>query len=508
MRFAIDPAQLSSLLARSGATPDDDGAENASEPGEPWQEEYAYSLGLQAYVWGFPWVYLTQICWLWTSEGGKAAAKAGGKQIPWAPMNQICNVSGLVTPETSDGGSPNCDTLYSTAWLDLSREPLVLSVPAVTDRFYNIELAGISSDNFAYVGVVATGNAAGNYLIAGANWFGAVPADVADVLGRCPTPVAFMLGRTAVNDTSQAEIAAANAVQHRYRLTPLSRWRYPVVPPPRRPQPQPPHAQVPVGIDIAQPQGTFETMNRAMTENPPGVYPAIGQTALVNLFATIGVGPNQRLAVQSQATLRGLQRAAEDGLGLLENMSIGRGKLVNGWNYPPVDVGRAGEHGDYITRAALQALGGIIANDPNQAVYLNTATDSNAQPLSAAGRYTSTFENEGAGFPPIVAGFFGFWSITLYDRTYNLVSGSAAYSINSYDPKYAARQPNGNLTILLQHDPPGSLGDGVYWLQSPPPANAGGSTGADFTLIMRVYVPGPAIGGSQTWAPPKIVRTN
>jgi hypothetical protein len=503
MRFAIDPELLKTLLGEAGDTTDSAGA-SARAPGEKWQEEYAYSLGLQAFVWGFPWVYLTQLCWLWTSPGGAAVADSSGKQMPWAPMNAFCNIKTLVTPETSDGGSPNCDTLYSTAWLDLSDEPLVLSVAAVTDRFYNLELASISSDNFAYVGVVATGNAAGNYLIAGPNWFGTVPDDVMDVLGRCPTPVAFVLGRTGVNNTSDADLELARAVQQGYALTPLSRWVHP-----KSPDADSPRAQVPIGINIEQPRGTWETMNRAMTQSPPGVYPAPDQTPLVNLFATVGVGPGQQLGAQTQAALRGLARAANDGLGLLKKMSVGRGKSINQWNYPPLDYGRAGQHDDYITRAALQALGGIIANDPNQAVYLNTATDSEGAPLSAASRYAMTFENNGDGFPPIVAGFFGFWSVTLYDSTYNLVPGSTHYSINSYDPKYSARQPNGDMTILLQYDEPQSLGDGVYWLQGPDPSAAPPPRGsADFTLIMRVYVPGPAISGSQTWVPPKIVRTS
>jgi hypothetical protein len=502
MTLAIDPELLKSLLDRADVTTGGRG-DGAREAGEPWEEEYAYSLGLQAYVWGFPWIYLSQLCWLWTSQGGKAVAAASGKAMPSAPMNAIFNAPNLVTPATSDGGSPNCDTLYSTAWLDLSREPLVLSVPAVTDRFYSIQLASISSDNFAYVGLVATGNAAGNYLVAGPNWFGVVPDDVMDVLARCPTPVAFMLGRTGVNDGSQKDLDGAHAAQNGYALTPLSRWRQPQLP--AGPSP---HAQVPVGFDIEQPRGTWESLNRAMTQNPPGVYPATDQTPLVNLFATIGVGPGQQLAAQTQATRRGLERAANDGLGLLKKMSLGRGKSINGWNYPPLDYGRAGQHGDYITRAALQALGGIVANDPNEAVYLNTGTDSDAQPLSGTGRYAMTFEKDGAGFPPIVGGFFGFWSLTLYDSSYNLVSGSDAYSINSYDPKYAARQANGDMTILLQSDPPESLAEGVYWLQSPAPAGGNDSATGDFTLILRVYVPGPAVSGSQTWGPPKIVRTN
>jgi hypothetical protein len=480
----------------------------ARTPGEAWQEEYAYGLGIQAYIWGFPWIYLTQLAWLWTSAGGRAVIQASGKKAPSAPVNTIFNVQALVTPETSDGGSPNVDTLYSTAWLDLSREPLVLSVPAVRDRFYSIELASISSDNFAYVGLVATGNGAGNYLIAGAKWAGTVPHDVRDVLQRCPTPIALMLGRTGVNNGTPQDLAAAHAVQAGYRLTPLSRWVDASLPPVPAP-----HAQVPIGFDFANPDnplGTWETMNRAMTENPPGVYPAIDQTPLINLFATIGIGPGQKLSAQTAATLRGLKRAAPDGLALLRRMAVGRGKNVNQWTYPPVDIGRAGQNSDYITRSALQALAGILANDPVEAVYLNTDRDSDGELLQADGRYVLTFEAAGDGFPPIITEFFGFWSITLYDSTFNLVKGSSSYSVNSYDPKYQSRQPNGDMTILLQHDKPQDLGNGVYWLQTPDPADISPGTAgeASYSLFLRVYVPGPEVSGSQSWKPPPIVRAD
>jgi hypothetical protein len=108
------------------------------------------------------------------------------------------------------------------AWLDLSREPLVLSVPAVDDRFYSMEMAGIDSDNFAYVGTIATGTAANNYLIARSGWIGQAPSDVLDMLPRSRTPVALVFGRTEV--FGDDDVPVAIAIQKRYQLTPLSRW--------------------------------------------------------------------------------------------------------------------------------------------------------------------------------------------------------------------------------------------------------------------------------------------
>jgi hypothetical protein len=417
-------------------------------------------------------------------------------------MNSFFHSDKLSNPTYQSGGSPNCDTLYSTAWLDLSREPLVLEVPEITDRFYNIEMASLDSDNFAYVGTRATGTGAGAYLVAGPNWAGPVPANVSDILPRSRTPIAFLLGRTGVNSDAAEEVQLAYQRSLGYKLTPLSRWLDPGLAPE-----DPPQAMVPPNLDYENPAGTWLTINMAMTQSPPGTYPAMGQTELINLFATIGVGPHQRLEAQTQATLDGLQVAATQGLSLLKQMSYGRGKLVNGWNYPPLDLGRAGEHSDYITRAALQALGGIIANDPDEAVYLNCSTDGEGAPLRSDTVYRMVFEPPpaGTGYPPIVEGFHGFWSVTLYKPDYNLVENSKAYTVNSYDPKFTTRTATGGLGIQIQYVEPETLPDGYYWLQSPDPSASTGS-GSDFFLILRVYVPGPTVSGAQTWPPPPIAK--
>jgi hypothetical protein len=461
-----------------------------------WEEEYAYTLGVQAYIYGFPWIYLSQLRWLWTTEAGKALAAAKGKVIPWAPLNTFFNAPTLANPDTATGGSPNCDTLYSVAWLDVGKQPIVLQVPEVSDRYYCMQMACIDSDNFAYVGTYATGTAAGNYLIGGPGWQGSVPDGVLDVLPRSRTPAVLILGRTGVNDDSQAELDRAHAVQSGYRLTPLSAW-------PNEPPRHPPHVEVPpVGLDYNDTRGAWLTMNRAMTENPPGVLPGINQTQLLTLFATIGVGPNQRLEDRSPATIAGLQRAAKDGLALLKKMAVGRGKELNYWTYPPRDVGQAGQNSDFITRAAVQALAGIAAHYPSEAVYINTTKDSDGNELVSEGEYVFTFDPKDpqGGFPSFDEKYHGFWSVTLYQSDFNLVTGSKSYTINSYDPKYSSRQDDGSLTIRLQRDDIEKPEQGVYWLQTPPP-----DVGT-FYLILRVYVPGPEISYTQTWMPPAIKR--
>ncbi len=103
---------------------------------------------------------------------------------------------------------PNLDTLYSTAWLDLTSEPVILSVPRMDrpDRYYTFQLSSMDSDNFGYVGMRTTGVNGGNYAILGPHWYGVLPPDVTAVVGanelRSRTPYVIVGGRTMVFGTN------------------------------------------------------------------------------------------------------------------------------------------------------------------------------------------------------------------------------------------------------------------------------------------------------------------
>jgi hypothetical protein len=130
-----------------------------------------------------------------------------------------------------------------------------------------------------------------------------------------------------------------------------------------------------------------------------------------------------------QTMLRPLVRAAKDGRALLEKIlkAGGSSKRVNGWSYPPPDLGRAGQHDDFVTRGAIQCLGGIISNDPAEAVYMNTFTDLTGKKLAGDKRYMVHFKE--GDFPKVNA----FWSMTMYDLTYNLAANPLdRYSIGNH----------------------------------------------------------------------------
>lgn len=441
-----------------------------------WRELYAYTLGMQAYVFGFPYVYLPSVRWDWVT-----VPKPAGAITPYAPLNHFFNVRKLATPEYRGGGSPNNDTLYSVAWVDVTKEPLILSHPDMGDRYFAFEMASLDSDNFAYVGTRTTGSKKGSFAIVGPRWKGTLPKEV-KALPPSRTNSILILGRTLVD--GEADLPAVRKLQDQYKLVPLSLWGKK-------------DAVLPESRDVwkpfdpkTDPLAEWKTMNRAMTGNPPQARLA----KLVELFGKIGIGPGQDVDKMDAATKRGLARAAVDGRELLNDAvrSGALGKQVNGWSFPPATMGRAGLSDHFLLRAALQCFSGIIANDPAEAIYFNSAVDSTGQAFDGTKRYTLRFPP--GQLPPVKA----FWSVTMYDPTFNLVENPInRYAIGNRTQNLK-KDADGGLTIYIQGDSPGKDKES-NWLPSP--------KSGSFFMLLRTYLPDPEIV-EQKWVPPGVVKVN
>jgi hypothetical protein len=438
------------------------------------EEAYAYALGIHAYTFGFPWVYLTQLRYLWTQ------VDPGNDSTPYAPVNTFFHTTHLADAKYRSGGSPNNDTLYSIAWVDVTDEPVILSHPEINDRYFTFELASMDSDNFAYAGLRETGPKAGNFAIVGPDWEGELPAGVQE-LPASRTNTVLILGRTLVDGPEDVENVVKITRQN--QLTPLSQWG--------KDGPVQVEAK-PVLLPFDRkkdPLADWKTMNAAMTENPPEAR----HSDLLDQFATIHVGPNQHVEDASESTKRGLTRAARDGLMLLNKViANGMGKSVNGWTYPPAEMGRAGDVNSFLTRAAIQCLTGIIANEPIEATYLNTWTDAEGQVLHGDQRYIVRFASD--GLPPI--NNLGFWSMTLYGTDYNFIGNPIdRYSVGNRT-KGLTLDADGSLTLSIQSNKPEG-DETANWLPSP--------AGRNFYLVLRTYLPKAEIV-AQTWAPPALER--
>jgi hypothetical protein len=436
---------------------------------EDWREQYAYSVGIQAYIYAGPLLYLTQLRYKWTTDA---------TSFPYAPLNRFYHFRKIADAGYKDGGSPNNDTLYSWGFFDLSKEPVVLAHPDMGQRYFAFELADMYSDNFGYVGKRSTGSKAGAFLIAGPGWNGQKPNDVREVI-HSRTPYALVFGRTFVD--GPGDVAAANKLQDQYRVVPLSFWGKSGV-------------TLPENRDVWAPfdrkadsLADWKTINRAMAENPP----AVKDKQLLEMFATVGIGPGltENLDKLDPASKRGLARAAADGWAMVEGMLAAgvSNTKINGWLFPPPTLGRQGLVDDFRGRA-IGSIGGIICNDAAEAVYIIAFTDVAGQPLDGANRYSLRFQK--GALPPANE----FWSLTVYNPAHNLVDNPInRYAIRDRTPGIK-QDADGSTILYLQSTSPGADKES-NWLPTP-------KQGA-FSLALRTYGPGEAII-KQTWQPPTV----
>jgi len=431
-----------------------------------WRAEYTYSLGLQAFIYGFPYIYLAQLRYMWVTQ------PRNPEFIPYMAVNHFWHSSQLMDATYRDGGSPNNDTMYSIAWVDVTHEPMVLSVPDTHDRYYTVEIAAMYSDNIAYVGRRTTGTKAGNYAIIGPGWEGQLPEDVT-ALPASPTPWVLIFCRTLVEGPD--DVPNVQALQKEYRLTPLSLWGTDREVPERR--------DVLVPFDREKdPLAPWKTLNAVLAENPPPAK----QELLMEQFATIGIGPGLDVDEQDEVTKQNLVRAAATGKQLLEQ-ALQRGYLatvINGWRYPSRHMGRAGD--DFLLRAVWQALAGIISNDPEEAVYLATFTDGDGELLTGANNYEMHFA---AGQDPPQDAF---WSLTMYTEDKNLVPNPIDRYALGDRSKDMKRDSDGGLNIYIQHGSPGEEKES-NWLPAP---------GGPFYLVLRMYQPHQEVIDAKWEAPP------
>jgi len=462
-------------------------------------EAQAYKNGVAAYLYGYPLV-LTDI----TKQVGTQPNAPG----PHGVINQFVHILSFPDPTLTIVVSPNVDTLYSIACLDLAPEPIVLHVPDTHGRYYLMQMMDAWSNVFASLGKRTTGTAAADFAIVGPGWQDTLPPSVKRV--QSPTNLAWILGRTQCN--GKDDYAAVNAIQRQYTLTPLSAYGQPYQPPDFGPADPSVDVNTPPVTQVAQMDAAafFGRLARLMKDNPPA--PADGP--MVQKLASLGIVPGRPLepAAVDPAVMKGLEKAvwtvkaffdaaAKGTQGKVEesaweqevfnllNSAIQRymAKIVNGWLIAPMDIGRYGT--DYALRAYV-ALIGFGANLPEDAVYPNARVDGRSQPLTGQHRYVLHFAK--GQTPPVNA----FWSITMYDSKQALVPNPInRYAIGDRDKlKF---NPDGSLDLYLQHQSPGPEKE-ANWLPAPP---------GDFNVALRLYWPKKEILDG-TWTPPPINRVD
>jgi hypothetical protein len=437
-------------------------------------EDEAAKIAADAYVYGYPLVLMDV-----TRQVLTAVPKPGGHK---APVNQFVHLQEFPGPRDTDVVSPNADTLYSVAFLDLSKEPMILSVPEMGKRYYLMQMLDAWTNVFASPGTRTTGNNKGNFAVVGPAWNGKLPEGVKEI--KSPTNMVWIIGRTQTN--GKDDYAAVHAVQAQYKLTPLSAWGKEYTAPTDVPVDPRVDPKTPPVVQVAKMAAKefFARLAALTADNPP----AEADRPMIEKLAKIGVVPGKPFDAGKldPAGAKGLERGVSDARKqILAEARKPQGKTVNNWSVMIDKMGRYGT--DYLFRSVI-ALIALGVNLPEDAVYLRATVDAEGKPLTGANRYVIHFPK--GSLPPVGA----FWSVTLYNaRQFFVANPINRYAIGDRDKlKF---DDDGSLTLYVQNESPGKDKES-NWLPAPKD---------EFNLIIRLYWPKKEILDG-TWKPPAVER--
>ena len=417
--------------------------------------------GIDAYVFGYPLVTMEMTRRVMTNVREPEGTRA--------PMGQFVRARHYPDATFRDVTAPNADTLYTTAWIDVAREPWVLSLPDAQDRYYLFPMLDGWTDVFQVPGKRTTGTGPQTFAITGPGWKGTLPAGVKEY--KSPTALVWLLGRIYCTGTPE-DYEAVHKLQDQISVVPLSSYGKPYTPPPGTVDPSiDMKTAVREQVNALSVDEYFNLLAKLMKDNPP----AAADKPMVAKMAKLGIVPGQPFSTDNLGPL------AKDAFSLVPKMGVDRImrwmkegiiagdlKYHEGWMYT-TDTGIYGTK--YLQRALVTAIG-LGANRPQDAIYPTSEGPTILGSYTGQKKYVMRF-NQGE-LPPVN----GFWSLTMYDADYFFV----ANPLNRYS--ISARQdlkPNadGSVDLYIQNESPGTDKES-NWLPAPKDK---------FVLMMRLYWP-------------------
>lgn len=438
--------------------------------------EETVAIGTEAYIYGYPLVTME-----YTRRVLTNVEKSEGKA---APMGQFLRLRAYPAPEDKQVTAPNADTLYTIAWLDVGKEPWILSLPDANDRYYLMPMLDGWTDVFQDPGKRTTGTGPQKFAITGPGWSGTLPEGVTEY--KSPTSMVWLLGRIYCAGTVE-EYDAVHQMQDEISVVPLSSYGQPYTPSP---------GVVDPGIDMKTPvrsqvnalsaQDYFQLLAQLMKDNPP----AEADAPMVKKLAKIGIVPGQVFDINKfgPAVAKALQGVPKPAFDKIMAHYKDAGTLTNGWIFTT----KAGVYGtDYLQRATITAIG-LGCNRPQDAVYPTSLVDADGKPYAGTNHYVMHFDAE--QLPPAEA----FWSLTMYNGGFFF----AANPLNRYtlsSRNQFITNADGSVDLYLQHESPGADKE-ANWLPAPEDK---------FILMLRLYwpkeTPPSIIDGTWTIPPVKLV---
>lgn len=436
-------------------------------------EQEAHEIAVDAYIYFYPLVSMdiTRL---------QSTNVEPGKEFGKGPMNTFVNIPAYPPADMKVVVRVNFDTLYSIAWLDLTKEAQIVSAPDTAGRFYLLPMLDMWTDVFASPGWRTTGTEAGNFLVTPPGWSGTVPEGFTHT--PAPTSYVWIIGRTRTD--GPADYAAVNKIQAGYTVTPLSGWGKPSVPAAMTIDPAVDMKTPPKTQADTMPAARFFTYAAELLKLHP---PHITDQPIVARMKRIGIEPGKGFDFDKLAPTvqKALASAPEDAQQIMKWKFPTIARVANGWS---MNTDTMGVYGNYYLKRAVVTQLGLGANLPEDAIYPLNLADDTGKPLTGANKYTIHFDK--GATPPVNA----FWSITLYDDDgFQVANVLDRFAVSSWMP--FKTNADGSIDLYFQNESPGKDKE-ANWLPAPKGA---------FNLTMRLYGPksDPLTG---KWNPPPMVK--
>jgi hypothetical protein len=461
MNLRLHVAAIFTLLALScGACSKNEGSvDTAKEKAADdiaAKEKETLETAIDAYVYAYPLVTMEYTRRVITNT----AAPEGTR----APMGQFVRLRKYPDASFKDVTAPNADTLYTTVWLDVSKEPWVISLPDLKGRYALFPMLSGWTDVFQVPGKRTTGTGAQKYAITGPGWSGTLPSGVTEY--KSPTGMVWLLGRIYCTGTPE-DYNAVHALQDKVTAVPLSSYGKTYKPEP---------GTVDASLDskksvrdrVHELDGNayFKLFAELLKTNPP----ATDDAPMVTKLAKIGIVPGQDFDSSKidPAVVKAVAGAPKPAQEKIMGHFKQAGTAENGWIFTT----KAGVYGtDYLQRAFVTAIG-LGANRPQDAIYPTSEADADGKPYSGANKYVMHFDK--GEMPPAE----GFWSLTMYNGEYFFVDNPLnRYTVSSRS-KFKTNA-DGSVDVYIQNESPGKDKEG-NWLPAPKDK---------FVLMLRLYWP-------------------
>jgi hypothetical protein len=416
-------------------------------------ENEAYAIGVMAYIYTFSIVEVERSLYNFTH------LLSPGQFVYFGGWNRFWVSSILFTPDIKAIVSPNNDTQYGSAAVDLSKEPVLIYTQDIGDRYYSYQIMDAHANSFAYLGTQATNGKEGVYALVGPNWEGELPEGVEEI--KSPTPHVWLAARILVDNSD--EIPVVTEIYRKNTIAPLSSFQ----------------KEKGNDLEIARPDQLDEPLdieglkyfrfaNEVLSINHPDEH----EKAIINLFSKIHIDPDSDFNLNTipDNIKKGLKKAIPIAKEVILNQTSNLGENMNGWDLAKVDWGIYGDN--YIQRAAV-ALEQLATNTPVEALYASGRVDDKGEKLNGKNKYILKFKK--GETPPVNA----FWSLTMYDvPNYFLVHNDLKrYAIG--DRSGMKYNEDGSLEIYIQNESPGTDKES-NWLPAP---------GGPFYMLLRMYNP-------------------